>query len=214
MLLLQPKERKKKKGITKLIPPFYSLLACFCNSKVGISLTQKVSKISSSISLCDLSEFCVVLRHDFISICSTNRFEGFAPERRNRRLSLLNPRWVSSWVYQFFFFFSWCNSELAKTLDRTAQNQGMMPMDNYCVPSTSTTGLVFPANSSMTASSGFQLTVNPPAGIKHEATLAVDWSVEEQYILEKGLAKYMFFLLLPPLFFFFFSWCFVAISQC
>ncbi|KAL0856827.1 hypothetical protein Bca101_061981 [Brassica carinata] len=65
----------------------------------------------------------------------------------------------------------------------------MMPMDNYCVPSTSATGLVFPANSSMTASSGFQLTVNPPAGIKHEATLAVDWSVEEQYILEKGLAK-------------------------
>ncbi|KAL0718733.1 hypothetical protein Bca4012_068056 [Brassica carinata] len=51
----------------------------------------------------------------------------------------------------------------------------MMPMDNYCVPSTSTTGLVFPANSSMSASSGFQLTVNPPAGIKHESTLAVDW---------------------------------------
>ncbi|CAH8330729.1 unnamed protein product [Eruca vesicaria subsp. sativa] len=63
-------------------------------------------------------------------------------------------------------------------------------MDNYCVPTTSTTGLVFPANSSMTASSGFHLTVDSPAGIRHEATLAVDWSVEEQYILEKGLAKF------------------------
>ncbi|XP_018438089.1 uncharacterized protein LOC130504446 isoform X2 [Raphanus sativus] len=70
----------------------------------------------------------------------------------------------------------------------------MIPMDdNYWVPSTSTTGLVFPANSSMTTtSSGFHLTVNPPAGtgIKHEATLSVDWSVEEQFILEKGLAKF------------------------
>lgn len=68
----------------------------------------------------------------------------------------------------------------------------MIPMDNYCVPSTSTTGLVFSANSNMNASSGFHLTVNSPAsvtGLKHEASLAVDWSVEEQYILEKGLAK-------------------------
>uniref|UniRef100_A0A1J3JDH0 Uncharacterized protein n=1 Tax=Noccaea caerulescens TaxID=107243 RepID=A0A1J3JDH0_NOCCA len=69
----------------------------------------------------------------------------------------------------------------------------MIPMDNYCVPSTSTTGLVFSANSNMSASSGFHLTVNSPSsvtGIKHEAALAVDWSVEEQYILEKGLAKF------------------------
>lgn len=68
----------------------------------------------------------------------------------------------------------------------------MIPMDNYCVPSTSATGLVFSANSNMSASSGFHLTVNSPSsvtGIKHEAALAVDWSVEEQYILEKGLAK-------------------------
>ncbi|KAF8093318.1 hypothetical protein N665_0384s0005 [Sinapis alba] len=56
----------------------------------------------------------------------------------------------------------------------------MIPMDNYCVASTSTT-----------ASSGFHLTVNPtPGNIKHEATLAVDWSVEEQFILEKALAKF------------------------
>ncbi|CAE5962727.1 unnamed protein product [Arabidopsis arenosa] len=69
----------------------------------------------------------------------------------------------------------------------------MIPMDNYCVPSTSTTGLVFSANSSMNASSGFHLTVNSPTsvtGLKHEASLAVDWSVEEQYVLEKGLAKF------------------------
>ncbi|CAN8245013.1 unnamed protein product [Cochlearia groenlandica] len=66
----------------------------------------------------------------------------------------------------------------------------MIPMDKYCVPSTSTTGLVFPANSSMAASSGFHFTVNSQAGLKHEAALSVEWSVEEQYILEKGLSKF------------------------
>ncbi|KAJ0265857.1 Uncharacterized protein HA466_0020790 [Hirschfeldia incana] len=67
----------------------------------------------------------------------------------------------------------------------------MIPMDNYCVPSTSTTGLVYPANSSMSpASSGFHFTVTSPAKLKHEASLAVEWSVEEQYILEKGLSKF------------------------
>ena len=62
-------------------------------------------------------------------------------------------------------------------------------MDNYCVPSSST---------SMTASSGFHLTVNSPVGLKHEAALAVDWSLEEQYTLEKGLAKYVFFFCAFP----------------
>ncbi|WZZ13492.1 hypothetical protein YC2023_106581 [Brassica napus] len=66
----------------------------------------------------------------------------------------------------------------------------MIPMDNYRVPSTSTTGLVYPANSSITASSGFHFTVTSPSGLKHEPSLAVEWSVEEQYILEKGLAKF------------------------
>ncbi|XP_013611331.1 PREDICTED: uncharacterized protein LOC106318040 isoform X2 [Brassica oleracea var. oleracea] len=68
----------------------------------------------------------------------------------------------------------------------------MIPMDNYRVPSTSTstTGLVYPANSSMTASSGFHFTVTSPSGLKHEPSLAVEWSVEEQYILDKGLAKF------------------------
>ncbi|CAH8355966.1 unnamed protein product [Eruca vesicaria subsp. sativa] len=47
-------------------------------------------------------------------------------------------------------------------------------MNNHSVPpSTSTTGLVFPAN----------------YGIKPEAALVMDWSLEEQYILENGLAK-------------------------
>ncbi|CAH8296030.1 unnamed protein product [Eruca vesicaria subsp. sativa] len=67
----------------------------------------------------------------------------------------------------------------------------MIPMDNYCVPSTSTTGLVYSPNSSMTSSSsGFHFTVTSPGGLKHEASLAVDWSVEEQYVLEKGLTKF------------------------
>ncbi|CDY46987.1 hypothetical protein HID58_085870 [Brassica napus] len=66
----------------------------------------------------------------------------------------------------------------------------MIPMDNYRVPSTSTTGLVYRANSSMTASSGFHFTVTSPSGLKHEPSLAVEWSVEEQYILDKGLAKF------------------------
>ncbi|CAN6990312.1 uncharacterized protein LOC103829993 isoform X1 [Brassica rapa] len=62
----------------------------------------------------------------------------------------------------------------------------MIPMDNYCVPSSS---------SSMTASSGFHLTLNSPVGLKHEAAaaaaaLAVDWSLEEQYTLEKGLSMF------------------------
>ncbi|KAF8061183.1 hypothetical protein N665_1212s0009 [Sinapis alba] len=52
----------------------------------------------------------------------------------------------------------------------------MIPMDNHSVPTTITTntGLVFPAN----------------YGLKPEAAaLVMDWSVEEQYVLENGLAK-------------------------
>nr|VDD42113.1 unnamed protein product [Brassica oleracea] len=47
-------------------------------------------------------------------------------------------------------------------------------MDNHSVtPTTATTGLVFPAN----------------YGVKPEAALVMDWSPQEQYVLEKGLAK-------------------------
>ncbi|KAF3496436.1 hypothetical protein DY000_02054682 [Brassica cretica] len=52
----------------------------------------------------------------------------------------------------------------------------IISMDNHSLPpSTSTTGLVFP---SLVA-----------GGVKPEAALVMDWSVEEQYVLENGLAK-------------------------
>lgn len=69
-------------------------------------------------------------------------------------------------------------------------------MDNHCVPSTSTTGLVFPAANyginAINSASGFHQTVDSStsvAGIKPEATLVMDWAVEEQYVLENALAK-------------------------
>ncbi|KAF3611545.1 hypothetical protein DY000_02044944 [Brassica cretica] len=46
-----------------------------------------------------------------------------------------------------------------------------LPLDNHSL--TPTTSLVFPAN----------------YGVKPEAALVMDWSPEEQYVLEKGLAK-------------------------
>ena len=49
-------------------------------------------------------------------------------------------------------------------------------MENHSLPpSTSTTSLVFP---SLVA-----------GGVKPEAALVMDWSVEEQCVLENGLAK-------------------------
>lgn len=64
------------------------------------------------------------------------------------------------------------------------------------MPSTSTTGLVFPTNygvNAINASSGFHPAVDASgsvaAGVKQEAALVMDWSVEEQYVLENGLAK-------------------------
>ncbi|KAL1222836.1 hypothetical protein V5N11_022143 [Cardamine amara subsp. amara] len=75
----------------------------------------------------------------------------------------------------------------------------MIPMDNHnCVPSTSTTGLVFPANYSINGAintvSGFNPTLDSSTSsvtgiINKEAALVMDWSVEEQYVLENGLAK-------------------------
>ncbi|XP_010475964.1 PREDICTED: uncharacterized protein LOC104755306 isoform X3 [Camelina sativa] len=75
----------------------------------------------------------------------------------------------------------------------------MIPMDynnnNHCVPSSSTTtGLVFPTNYGVNAINGF---LHPPLdssaaapGVKQESNaLVMDWSVEEQYVLENGLAK-------------------------
>ena len=66
----------------------------------------------------------------------------------------------------------------------------MIPMDNHFVPpSTSTTGLVFPA---IYAASGLQPPVDTlasVAGVKSEAALVMDWSPEEQFVLENSLAK-------------------------
>lgn len=62
-------------------------------------------------------------------------------------------------------------------------------MDSHFVPpSTSTTGLVFPANYSV---SGLHPAVDSPVagGIKPEAAFVMDWSPEEQYVLDNGLAK-------------------------
>lgn len=66
----------------------------------------------------------------------------------------------------------------------------MIPMDSHFVPpsTSTTTGLVFPANYSV---SGLHPAVDSPVagGIKPEAALVMDWSLEEQYVLENGLAK-------------------------
>lgn len=74
----------------------------------------------------------------------------------------------------------------------------MIPMDNHCLPSTSTSGLVFPTNygvNGINTTSGFHPAVDSSgsvaAGVKQEAALVMDWSVEEQYVLENGLAKYV-----------------------
>ena len=66
------------------------------------------------------------------------------------------------------------------------------------LPTTATTGLVFPAN----------------YGIKPEAALVMDWSPEEQYVLENGLAKYVsFFFFLCRFTFVFYFWIFPSHLQ-
>ncbi|CAH2038331.1 unnamed protein product [Thlaspi arvense] len=66
----------------------------------------------------------------------------------------------------------------------------MIPMDNHCVPSTSTAGFVFPASYGINAMNAAALdSSGSVGGVRPEAALVMDWSVEEQYVLEKGLAK-------------------------
>uniref|UniRef100_A0A1J3G707 Uncharacterized protein n=2 Tax=Noccaea caerulescens TaxID=107243 RepID=A0A1J3G707_NOCCA len=73
----------------------------------------------------------------------------------------------------------------------------MIPMDNHCVPrSSTTTGLVFPSNygfNAINSASGFHPAVDSSGsivGVKPpEAALVMDWSAEEQYVLENGLSK-------------------------
>ncbi|XP_010553620.1 PREDICTED: uncharacterized protein LOC104823657 isoform X2 [Tarenaya hassleriana] len=81
----------------------------------------------------------------------------------------------------------------------------MIPMENYCPPSGATIGETFHGNSGMktmnttpaffsagnsSSSASVSGVLDSVSGLKHEASSAVDWSVEEQYLLEKGLEKY------------------------
>lgn len=70
----------------------------------------------------------------------------------------------------------------------------MMMGDYYGMNSTS--GIMFSGNSGMgnSSSSGFAqigkaCASDAVAGLKHDAGLAVEWSVEEQYKLEEGISK-------------------------
>ncbi|KAF2589588.1 hypothetical protein F2Q70_00041881 [Brassica cretica] len=104
-----------------------------------------------------------------------------------RELRLLLKTSLSSGVLCLFL-----NSELEPVSFNSASEPPtrMMPMDNHFVPpSTSTTGLVFSATY---AASGLQPPVDSlasVAGVKSEAALVMDWSPEEQFVLENSLAK-------------------------
>ncbi|XP_022776602.1 uncharacterized protein LOC111318172 isoform X2 [Durio zibethinus] len=72
----------------------------------------------------------------------------------------------------------------------------MIPMGGYFAPPP----MIFPGNSSIITtspaliqpgnSSGSSLLLDSVAGLKQDTGLAVEWSVDEQYILEDGLEKY------------------------
>ncbi|XVE85613.1 hypothetical protein DITRI_Ditri17bG0104200 [Diplodiscus trichospermus] len=72
----------------------------------------------------------------------------------------------------------------------------MIPMSGYFAPPS----MIFPGNSSIIStspaliqpgkSSGSSLLLDLVAGLKNDTGLAVEWSVDEQYILEDGLEKY------------------------
>ncbi|XP_021909835.1 uncharacterized protein LOC110823706 isoform X2 [Carica papaya] len=77
----------------------------------------------------------------------------------------------------------------------------MIPMGTYIGVSTSPAGLILPGNSSMVTaapstiiqpgnSSAASLLLDSVPGLKHESSLAVEWSVDEQYKLEEGLEKF------------------------
>ena len=78
----------------------------------------------------------------------------------------------------------------------------MLPMGNYYGVSSSAgapTGMVFSASSSIITnnpvvsqagnSSGGSLLLDSVPGLKHDAGLAVEWSLEEQFKLETGLRE-------------------------
>ncbi|XVF43422.1 hypothetical protein PTKIN_Ptkin02bG0039000 [Pterospermum kingtungense] len=72
----------------------------------------------------------------------------------------------------------------------------MIPMGGYFAPAP----MILPGNSSVITtspallqpgnSSGSSLLLDSVAGLKHDTGFAVDWSVDEQYILRDGLEKY------------------------
>ncbi|TKY67697.1 hypothetical protein E2542_SST10592 [Spatholobus suberectus] len=75
----------------------------------------------------------------------------------------------------------------------------MVPMGNYFGLSSSS-GMIYSGNSTIINSnpvmsqagnsSGSSLLLDSVPGLKHDTGLAVEWSVDEQYKLEEGLAKY------------------------
>ncbi|XP_027186010.1 uncharacterized protein [Cicer arietinum] len=78
----------------------------------------------------------------------------------------------------------------------------MVPMSNYFGLNNDTSGMMYSGNSSIIngnsnstvmsqlgSASGSSL-VDSVAGLKHDAGLAAEWSVDEQYKLEEGLVKY------------------------
>ncbi|KAK7308463.1 hypothetical protein VNO77_42069 [Canavalia gladiata] len=79
----------------------------------------------------------------------------------------------------------------------------MVPMGNYFGLNNNTCGMMYSGNSSIisnvsntvisqpgNASGSSSLLLDSVPGLKHDAGLAVEWSVDEQYKLEEGLAQY------------------------
>ncbi|KAB2047179.1 hypothetical protein ES319_A13G028100v1 [Gossypium barbadense] len=82
------------------------------------------------------------------------------------------------------------------TTSAISSSSEMIPMGGYFAPPpmflprnssiiTSSPALLQPGNSS-----GSSFLVDSVAGLNHDTGLAVEWSVDEQYILEDGLEKY------------------------
>lgn len=81
----------------------------------------------------------------------------------------------------------------SSAMDSTSR---MIMMGNYYGPSSSG-GMMFSGNSisnpgssvTQATNSASSLLLDSVPGLKHDAGLAVEWSVEEQYRLEEGLVK-------------------------
>ncbi|KAK4850191.1 hypothetical protein QYF36_004637 [Acer negundo] len=84
--------------------------------------------------------------------------------------------------------------------DAINSSSEVIPMGNFYGVNASTTGMILPGNSSMignspvlvrAGSSSSSLLLDSIPGLKHDTGLAVEWSIEEQYKLEEGLARYI-----------------------